>query len=380
MTVTSLAIFKFQVGRILKNPHFWIVVALSTVLLFIYQAWPWREWQFTEGVWRFFPWLSKLNPIVIEVELGLQMFGVLFFIPIIYGSLTLSWPGGIFAWLLSLIWLAPTCASWGSRRPVLSLMLLLLPALLVAIVTGERRWRGIEKRHFAEREREARAYIAKLVEAQEGERRRIAQEIHDETLQTLMVIANKSDSLASSSANDGQSAGNLWIKQEVLKTMEDLRRLSMNLRPSILDNFGLVSGVRWLVNANNAQEGCHLDISVGGDDHPMSSLAEVTVFRVVQEAIHNIQRHSRAQHGSVALEFGEDQVTLDVQDDGIGFQQPDRLALYVNEGKLGIIGMEQRVLPVGGTMSIESAPGEGAKLRVTVPYSASTKIIQGENP
>ena len=132
-----------------------------------------------------------LNSFVTNVELKLNMFGVLFFVPIIYGSLTLSWPGGIFAWLLSLVWLLPNVSHWGTRWMVGNVALLLLPALLAAILAGERRWRESERRHYAENEQLGRAYVARLLQTQESERRRIAQEIHDQTLQTLLAIANK---------------------------------------------------------------------------------------------------------------------------------------------------------------------------------------------
>ena len=199
------------------------MVVLSAGLLFIYQAWPWPEWRFASGVWRLFPWLNALESLVIDVEVKYHVFGVLFLIPIVYGSLTLSWPGGIFAWCLALIWVLPTVLSWWNAPVLINLALLLLPVLLVAIVTGERRWRESEKKHFVEREQARQAYIAKLVETQEAERRRIAQELHDETLQTLMVIANKSESLALSGTDESQVKGNLWIKQEVLQTMDDLQ-------------------------------------------------------------------------------------------------------------------------------------------------------------
>ena len=241
----------------------------------------------------------------------------------------------------------------------------------MAIVRGEQRSRESERRYFLEREQERQAYIAKLVETEEAERRRIAQELHDETLQTLMVIANKADSLALSGTDENQVEGNLWIKQQVLQTMDDLRRLSMNLRPSILDNFGLVSGIRWLVNNSNSQNGCHLDISVVGEEHKMSSLSEVTAFRVAQEAISNIQRHAQAKRGAVTLEFDEDRLFLEVKDHGVGFQRPERLGTYVSESKLGMMGMEQRILSIGGELEVDSNPGRGTAIRATIPYAAS---------
>ena len=365
--------------RVAKNPHFWIVVVVSGALLLIYQGWPWPESQFVKGVWRFFPWLSALEALVIDVEVKYHLFGALFLIPIVYGSLTLSWPGGIFAWCLALIWVLPALLSWWNAPVLINLALLLLPVLLVAIVTGERRWRESEKKYFIEREQARQAYIAKLVETQETERRRIAQEIHDETLQTLMVIANKSDSLALSGTDERQIQGNLWIKQEVLQTMDDLRRLSMNLRPSILDNFGLVSGVRWLVNNCNSQNGCYVDVAVIGEERKMSSLSEVTVFRVVQEALSNIQRHAHAKSGTVSLEFEGDRLLLQIKDDGVGFRPPDRLAAFVVKSKLGMIGMEQRILSIGGEMLLHSDPGEGTTIWASIPYETSAQIVQGEN-
>ena len=365
--------------KILKNAHFWVVVVLSAWLLFIYQAWPWPERRFTAGVWRLLPWLSELQPLVLGVELKYHFFGVLFLIPIIYASLTFSWRGGILAWCLALIWVVPTVLSWENRAHLISLVLLLLPVLPVAMIAGERRWHGAERRHFAEREEERKAYIASLVETQEAERRRIAQELHDETLQTLMVIANRSDSLALSGSEEGQAEGNLWIKREVLRTMDDLRRLSMNLRPSILDNFGLVSGVRWLVNNVNCQDGVRLDVSVSGEEPRMSSLSEVTVFRVVQEAVNNIQRHAQAESGSVALKFNEDRVLLQIEDDGVGFQPPGRLGAFVSESKLGMMGMEQRILSIGGEMRVYSDPGYGTRIWASIPYVASAQVVESED-
>ncbi len=365
--------------RLARNPHFWVVLVLSAGLLLLYRTWPWNITQLDEGLWRYFSWLTALQPMVVEVELKYHLFGVLFLIPIVYGSVTLSWPGGVFAWCLALIWVLPTLLSWISASVLVNLALLLLPVLLVAIVNGERRWRERERRYYAEREQERVAYIAKLVETQEAERRRIAQEIHDETLQTLMVIANKAESLALTAGEPEEVKGNLWIKREVLQTMDDLRRLSMNLRPSILDNFGLVSGVRWLVNNSNSQNGCSMDVLVNGVVHKMSSLSEVTVFRVVQEAINNIQRHAQAKSATVALRFEQDRLWLEVKDDGVGFHAPYRLGAYVSEGKLGVIGMEQRIASIGGELRIDSIPGRGTKIWASVPYTASAEVVEGED-
>jgi signal transduction histidine kinase len=352
----------------LRNPHVWITVGISLGLLAIYQAWPWREWQFTQGGWRYFSWLSHLQPIVTKIEVPYALHGVLFLMPIIYGSLTASWPGGLIAWLLSLTWVLPTLVGWPVRTVAVNVALLLLPAMLVALITLERRWRESDKRNYAERERERQSYIARLVETQEAERRRIAQEIHDDTLQTLMAIANKSESLASSDDLDACRRGSAWIKEEILKTTYDLRRLSMNLRPSILDHFGLVSGIEWLANRANSYNSCEFEVQVEGEERELPELTVVTVFRVVQEAMQNVQRHAKASTATITLSYDSDCLRLTVHDDGIGFEQPQRLSTYAKEGKLGIIGIEHRILSVGGTTELESSSGEGVTLTASIPY------------
>jgi two-component system sensor histidine kinase DegS len=373
-----LTVARSATVRTLKNPHFWVVLAAMGILLFIYHPWPWSPQQLQGPFWHNFSWLRGLESLALRLEFKYEVFGALFLIPITYASVTLSWPGGIFAWALSMIWVLPTVREWHAHSVAFNLALLLLPVLIVAVISGERRWRESERRNYAEREQERATYIARLVETQEAERTRIAQELHDETLQTLMVIANKADSLGSSAKDKGQIEGNLWVKKEVLQTMDNIRRLSMNLRPSILDNFGLVSGVRWLANNCNEQRACHADVVITGDEPNMSSLSQVTVFRVVQEALNNMQRHARARTGMVKLDFQQDRVLMEIRDDGVGFQPPERLGAYVTDGKLGIMGMEQRILSVGGEIHVDSVPGRGTKIWASVPYTLSAEVVQAQ--
>jgi two-component system sensor histidine kinase DegS len=376
MSTISFTRFPSTLARVARNPHVWVVITLTGLLLFIYQPWPWSPRQFEHGFWHHFTWLGPLESMALRVEFKYEVLGVLFLVPITYASVTLSWQGGIFALAMSMIWVLPTVLEWRSGWLAINLSVLILPVLVVAAIAGERRWRESERRNYAEREQERQTYIARLVETQEAERTRIAQELHDETLQTLMVIANKADALALAATDENQVKGNLWVKKEVLQTMDDIRRLSMNLRPSILDNFGLVSGVRWLANNFNAQKSCQLDVVVSGDERKMSSLSQVTVFRLVQEALNNVQRHAHAKNACITLNFTDDRLVLEMKDDGVGFEPPERLGAYVTEGKLGIMGMEQRILSVEGEIYIDSVPGRGTKIWASVPYTTSAEIIK----
>ena len=110
----------------------------------------------------------------------------------------------------------------------------------------------------------------------------------------------------------------------------------------------------------------------------MSSLSQVTVFRVVQEALNNMQRHARAKNGVVMMDFEQDRLQLEIRDDGLGFDPPERLGAYVTDGKLGIMGMEQRMLSLGGEFHIDSVPERGTKIWASVPYTPSAEVVQAQ--
>lgn len=174
-----------------------------------------------------------------------------------------------------------------------------------------------------------------------------------------------------------RSEGIRWAKEKLTQSMDDLRRLSVSLRPNILDHFGLVAGIRWL--ADNMGDGnCRFTTLVKGEPPAeMSSLAEVTAFRVTQEAIRNIQRHAHARNASVILEFRPNHLVLDIQDDGQGFRvRPP--SEYAAQNRLGLVGMEQRIRALGGTMILQSTPGSGTRLQATIPYHASDQLVQIE--
>ncbi len=107
----------------------------------------------------------------------------------------------------------------------------------------------------------------------------------------------------------------------------------------------------------------------------MAADSEATAFRVAQEAVVNIQRHSAAKTASVTLEFAEDALHMEIQDDGVGFALPEKLTQYATQGRLGIIGMEERVLSVGGTIQLQSHPGRGTRIRARIPYAASEQTL-----
>jgi two-component system sensor histidine kinase DegS len=356
-------IFPLKLSRnIIKSPHFWVILAISLVLIFIYQAWPWRPW----NVEPWFPWLSPLYNLS-SVELMSRIIGILFLIPIIYAAIVLSWQGALGAYLLALVSVLPIITVFRSMNSLITnLVLLLLPVLITSIVVYEMTWRRKERENFAEREAERRVYISKILESQENERLRLARELHDDTIQTLLVIANRAQNLIP--AGDGNirevKRNAEWIRDATLQAVEEVRRASLDLRPSILDDLGLIPALRWLVDRMSQESGINTRILVNGNKRKLSPQAEVTIFRVMQEALNNIKRHSKATEAVVTLKFTPEYLKIIIEDNGQGFYPPKKFARLAAKGKLGLIGMQQRIDFLGGTFKVRSRLGKGTSLLI----------------
>lgn len=360
-------------GTILKNmraiarsPSFWVVIAVTLFLIFIYQAWPWREWKFTDVIWQWFPWLSSLYKLAI-FEVSNRLVGTLFFIPIIYAAIFFGWRGALATSLLSLVGVLPIIVDmWTIRSMIINISFLLMPTFLISLATFELTWRVKERKIFTEREEERRVYISKVLEAQESERHRISQELHDGTLQTLLAIANIAENLLSPDHHNIHEirANAELIRDTTLDTVENLRRVSLSLRPSILDNLGLVSALRWLVDQMNKESNIDTQIRIDGGRGNLSHHKEAAVFRVVQEALNNIKRHSKATQAMVELEFSKSSLKLTIKDNGQGFRLPRQFHILAANGKIGLIGIQERIDSIGGTFKIQSRPGKGTLLLI----------------
>jgi len=348
-------------GRILNNPHFWVILVITLALIFLYQAWPWRE----SNVGPWFPWLSSFYKLAV-MEFVNHIVGILFLIPIIYAAIFFSWQGALIACLLALGGILPIIADmWPNDYLITNIALLLLPFLLVSLATFELEWRRKERKIFAEREAERQVYISKILESQENERLRIAQELHDDTIQTLLVIANRAETLIPSGDDMREARKNAeWIRDTTLETVEGLRRIGLDLRPSMLDDLGLVPALRWLVDRMNKESGINTRILVSGEKRKLSPEAEVTIFRITQEALNNIKRHSRATEAIVNLEFTPESLKISMEDNGRGFRPPKKFDRLASRGKLGLIGIHQRIDFLGGTFKIHSKSGEGTSLLI----------------
>jgi len=215
-----------------------------------------------------------------------------------------------------------------------------------------------------------RAYVAHhVIRAQEEERRRLARELHDGPAQMLANLVLRLDIAERMIDGDREQvrAELQDIKGLVKETLRDLRRSMFNLRPMALDDLGLVPTLRGYVESLKEQSGLNVELRVMGRERRLSPTAEAALFRVVQEAIHNAQRHARCQQVIVRVEFGPQGVGLVIEDDGVGFD-PEAVTPGSGESGLGLLHMRERVHLLQGRLRVQSAPGRGTKVRVLVPW------------
>jgi two-component system, NarL family, sensor histidine kinase DevS len=211
-------------------------------------------------------------------------------------------------------------------------------------------------------QRVSRDTVRRVVEAQELERASLARELHDETGQALTSILLGLKSLDERAVDDDDHAAVAELRELVVSTLQNVRRLAVELRPAALDDFGLVPAIERLRDVVEEQSGISVDVQTNLADQRLPPESETALYRIVQEAFTNVLKHAAATRVSVRLHRGQETVTLTVHDDGKGFD-PEK----VRDGSLGLVGMRERVALLGGRLAIESSEDAGTMLRAEVP-------------
>jgi PAS domain S-box-containing protein len=211
-------------------------------------------------------------------------------------------------------------------------------------------------------------YLREATEAQEEERKRISRELHDETIQELVVLSQKLDMLSvestTMSEEDRQRLEKL--QQDIGNIMKGVRRLSQDLRPAALDRLGLIPALEWLLTDTEEYSGMKTNLTVIGEKRRLSERIELVLFRITQEAIRNTWRHSKASRVDLEISFNSDKLSIVVSDDGEGFIPPKSMGDLAKDGKLGLAGMHERARLIGATMGVYSEPGNGTKISVEI--------------
>ncbi|MBZ0289182.1 MAG: sensor histidine kinase [Anaerolineae bacterium] len=211
----------------------------------------------------------------------------------------------------------------------------------------------------AAQEREL-TYRNALTESQENERKRLAREIHDDTIQSLVLVAHHIERAGQDSPATTEHLER--ARRQVIRTIDNLRQMIAGLRPTILDELGLAVAIEALCEQHPA-----LEFSVQGDVYGIDHAQELALFRAAQEAIRNAERHARAKRISATLIYSARGVTLEVCDDGIGFLMPQHLQEFAVRGHFGLIGIRERILHLGGQINLISELAGGTRVTVTVP-------------
>lgn len=204
--------------------------------------------------------------------------------------------------------------------------------------------------------------VEALLNAQDEERTRISRDLHDGVGQALTAIGLGLGAVLERPDPAGQRLQLVGVKELVAKTLEDVRRLSRDLRPALLDELGLEAAVKRLARELAERSGTEIDVLARLPTR-LARGEETAVYRVVQEALTNVARHARAAHASVVLTASDERLHLIVEDDGDGFV-PAESAVTTS---VGLLGMRERVELLGGSLRLESTPGRGTIISARLP-------------
>jgi two-component system sensor histidine kinase UhpB len=217
-------------------------------------------------------------------------------------------------------------------------------------------------------------YIGAITSAQEEERLRLARELHDDTIQSIIALKQRVQ-LAQKSVKDQTSRRTLGELETLSEqTIENLRRMTRALRPIYLEDLGLVTALEMLARETSQNNAMNIEFQKSGEEQRLSREVELALYRIAQEALNNLVRHSQARHAELHISFGEKEIELEVSDDGIGFDMPKSPTDFAPEGHFGLVGIRERADLIGARLEVESAPGNGTKLKVYAEPSRGIRL------
>lgn len=224
-------------------------------------------------------------------------------------------------------------------------------------------------RHVRRSQTQSIRYADSLTEGQEAERLRIARELHDDTIQSLVAISQSIDMAKAWVASMPEQTMEMLqlAREQSVETVNNLRRLIEDLRPPALEELGLIPAVQMQV------EQCAIptEITVKGKQRRLDENRELALFRIVQEGLTNAKRHAHASQIDIVVDYQSDHIMLTIQDDGQGFDVPSYLPDLADDGHYGLMGIQERVHQLGGTLSVDSHPRHGTTLSVHIPSETS---------
>ena len=224
--------------------------------------------------------------------------------------------------------------------------------------------------HLENRTSQLQAISERAIRSQEEERIRIARGLHDDTAQAISMLIIRLERLEGMIPVEfpylTESVAD--ARKHLIHLLEEVRKIIWDLRPSILDDLGLIPAIRWFARSNLEEAGISVNFEVDADFLRLPARLETTLFRVAQETANNILRHADAKNVSIRLWSKQGLVYLEVQDDGQGFDVERTSGKAVSNKQLGLLGIKERVSLVGGRVQVESVLGIGSRIYVSIPF------------
>ena len=218
-----------------------------------------------------------------------------------------------------------------------------------------------------------RSYISAITRAQEDERQRMARELHDETIQDLIAIDQRIQMVSSELADSKPdlAAQLKALRSEVSRSVGEVRRLVRALRPIYLEDLGLITALEMLAKDLESEQKIPVKVQIDGNVQRLYPDVELAIYRIFQEALNNVARHSNADSAWVRLAFRDDGIHGEVGDDGEGFAVPTQPSSLAASELFGLMGMYERAELIGAKLEIISSRGGGTRVSISLPITAS---------
>lgn len=221
-------------------------------------------------------------------------------------------------------------------------------------------------------QRSLQSYAADVIRGQEDERTRLAHELHDETVQSLIALDQRLQLIERTAHRDPSAA---LVKLTELRaltagTIEEVRRVIHDLRPIYLEDLGLAPAIEMLTQSLAQSARLEASCLIEGEIQRLAPEHELAMYRIAQEALNNVVKHAQAKHVQVHLHFS-DTLSISIRDDGVGFAMPDRVDALTDRGHFGLIGMRERAELIGARLTIHSSPGQGTTVELILPAPLS---------
>ncbi len=216
-----------------------------------------------------------------------------------------------------------------------------------------------------------RQYVADITHTQEEERRRIARELHDDTVQSLIAIGQRIELIKGTLDQPAEARSRLTeLRTMVTGAIASVRLFSRDLRPLALEDLGLAASMKYLVNQLAQSEGIDVELKVDGEVEGLSNDMEIAIYRILQETLNNVKRHANATKVNVWTQFTKRYIRLTIRDDGQGFKVPEAITDFASAGSFGMMGLQERAQLFGGEVTIRSEVGKGTTIRMVMPRQA----------